>query len=98
MQIQVISGEEATGKTRKLRAIEAALLGAGKEASIIHAESYAAEGLLRIMEVRVHKGQRTLMVDDCTRQQIDAVLEWQSTVEDDEQYNDLIVHLVRKVS
>lgn len=98
MQIQVITGEAATGKTRKLRAIEAALLGEGKEVSLIHAESYAASGLLRIMEVRVHKGQRTLLVDDCTRQQIDAVLEWQSTVEEDEQFKDLDVHLVRKAS
>lgn len=98
MQIQVITGEMATGKTTKLRAIEAELSGEGKDASIIHAESYAASGLLRIMEVRVNKGERTLLVDDCTRQQIDAVLEWQSAVEEDEQYEDLIVHLVRKAS
>lgn len=98
MQIQVITGEMATGKTTKLRTIEAALLSEGKDASIIHAESYAASGLLRIMEVRIHKGQRTLLIDDCTRQQIDAVLEWQSAVEEDDQYDDLIVHLVRKAS
>ncbi|MFJ7315075.1 hypothetical protein ACIQVE_20395 [Pseudomonas sp. NPDC098747] len=98
MQIQVITGEMATGKTRRLRAIEAAHLGQGEEVSLIHADAYAVSGLLRIMEVRVHTGQRTLLVDDCTRQQIDAVLEWQSAVEEDELFKELDVYLVRKVS
>lgn len=98
MHIQVITGNRATGKTKRLRNIEAQQHAKGNPASIIHADAYEERGLLAIMEVRVDRGERTLLVDDCSRAQIDEVLKWQTAVEEDERFKDLEIFLVRLAS
>ncbi|WIE52382.1 hypothetical protein [Pseudomonas sp. GM17] len=95
MHIQVITGDRATGKTTKLRKIEAQQQAKGNPVSIIHADAYEQKGLLAIMEVRVDRGERTLLVDDCSRAQINEVLKWQTAAEEDERLKDLEVFLVR---
>ncbi|WP_027615438.1 hypothetical protein [Pseudomonas sp. LAIL14HWK12:I9] len=61
----------------------------------IYADAYAAEGLLEILEVRVARGERGILVMDCTRAQVQAVLEW-SSCDDDGQLQDLEIFLVRR--
>jgi hypothetical protein len=93
MHIQLITGQ---GKTARLQALLADLQASGKEARIIEANVYTAEGLRSIMDVVASGGQRTLLVDDCSAEQIEAVLMWQSDADEDDQLDDLEIHLVRK--
>ena len=96
MQIQVITNNNGTGKTTKLRLIEAQQLAEGKQAGIIHADAYSHQGLLGIMEVRLERGERTLLVDDCSNKQIEEVLQWQEEAAGNEQLKGLVIHLVRQ--
>ena len=96
MQIQVFMGNAGDGKTSKLQAVQDRLDFAGESAPIIQAGAYAEDGLLEILEVRAAGGQREILVDDCSRQQILKVLEWQSCVEHEPNFDDLVIHLARK--
>ncbi|GAB5342626.1 hypothetical protein [Pseudomonas fluorescens] len=96
MQIQVFMGSAGDGNTSKLQAVQDRLELAGVCASIIHAGAYGEDGLLEILEVRAVGGQRAILVDDCSRQQILRVLEWQSCIEHEPYFDDLVIHLARK--
>lgn len=96
MQVQVITGDAGTGKTTKLRSIEAQQLAEGRQAGIIHADAYSHHGLLAIMEVRLERGERTLLVDDCSSKQIEEILQWQKEAAGNERFKDLAIHLVRR--
>jgi hypothetical protein len=96
MQVQVFIGNAGDGKTSKLQEIQDQLVAAGHVAPIIQAGAYAEEGLLQILEVRAAGGQREILVDDCSRLQILKVLEWRSCTEDDPNFDDLVIHLVRQ--
>ncbi|MCP1489352.1 hypothetical protein J3D48_005665 [Pseudomonas fluorescens] len=96
MQIQVLMGNAGDGKTSKLQAVQNRLEFVGECAPIIQAGAYGEEGLLQILEVRAAAGQREILVDDCSRQQILRVLEWQSCVEHEPDYDGLVIHLARK--
>ncbi|KPB75048.1 Uncharacterized protein AC507_3154 [Pseudomonas syringae pv. maculicola] len=50
------------------------------------------------MEVRANRGKHEIFVLDCSREQIQVVLEWQSETEDLVDLEDLVIHLVRKDS
>ncbi|WP_455917385.1 hypothetical protein [Pseudomonas cerasi] len=58
--------------------------------------AYGEDGLLEILEVRAAGGQREILVDDCSRQQILRVLEWQSCSEHEPKFDGLVIHLARK--
>ena len=62
---------------------------------IVHAEAYAAEGLQGILEVLAARGEREIMVLDCSRAHVQAVLEW-SSCHDEGQFEDLEIYLVRR--
>lgn len=96
MQVQVITGNAGTGKTTTLRSIEAQQLAEGKPAAIIYAEAYSHRGLLIALEVRLERGERTLLVDDCSSKQIEEVLQWQKEAAGNERFKDLAIHLVRR--
>lgn len=96
MQIQVFMGNAGDGKTNKLQAVQNRLEFVGESAPIIQAGAYGEEGLLQILEVRAAAGQREIVVDDCSRQQILKVLEWQSCVEHDPNFDGLVIHLARQ--
>ena len=96
MQIQVFIGNAGDGKTSKLQAVHDRLDFTGESAPIIQAGAYGEDGLLKILEVRAAGGQREILVDDCSRQQILRVLEWQSRVEDEPHFDGLVIHLARK--
>ena len=96
MQIQVLMGNAGDGKTNKLQSVQDRLDFAGQSAPIIQAGAYGEEGLVQILEVRAAAGQREILVDDCSRQQILRVLEWQSCVEHEPDFDSLVIHLARK--
>jgi hypothetical protein len=96
MQIQVFMGNADDGRTNKLQSVQDRLDFAGQSAPIIQAGAYGEEGLLQILEVRAAAGQREILVDDCSRQQILRVLEWQSCVEHEPNFDSLVIHLARK--
>lgn len=96
MQIQVFLGNAGDGKTNKLQEIIDRLDALGESQPVIQAGAYGEEGLLQILEVRAAGGQREILVDACSPQQILSVLEWQSCTEEDPKYVDLIIHLARR--
>jgi hypothetical protein len=96
MQIQVFMGNAGDGQTNKLQSVQDRLDLAGQSAPIIQAGAYAEEGLLQMLEVRAAAGQREILVDDCSRQQILRVLEWQSCLEHEPDFDGLVIHLARK--
>lgn len=96
MQIQVFMGNAGDGNTSKLQSVQDRLDFIGESAPIIQAGAYGENGLLEILEVRAAGGQREILVDDCSRQQILKVLEWQSCVEHEPDYEGLVIHLARK--
>jgi hypothetical protein len=96
MQIQVFLGNAGDGKTNKLQEIIDRLDALGESQPVIQAGAYGEEGLLQILEVRAAGGQREILVDACSPQQILSVLEWQSCTEEDPKYADLIIHLARQ--
>ncbi|WP_339495374.1 hypothetical protein [Pseudomonas sp. RA_105y_Pfl2_P56] len=96
MQIQVFLGNAGDGNTSKLQETFDHLTVLGKSQPLIQAGAYGEEGLLQILEVRAAGGQREILVEDCSRQQILRVLEWQSCTEDDPDYADLVIHLARR--
>ncbi len=92
MQIQVIANPENTDVVNDLyRRI-------GKETGrpAVSAGAYGAHGLVTILWVRAEGGQREILVMDCDRDQIQAVLEWRSEMEESVEFDDLVIHLVRK--
>ncbi|WP_273822723.1 hypothetical protein [Pseudomonas asplenii] len=92
MQIQLVGSKQGRAH---LRDVQSSLEFAGIEARIIDADAYSAAGLLEIVEVQVARGDRHLLVSNCSSAQVYAVLEWQSC-DDDELLKDLEIHLVRK--
>lgn len=96
MQIQIFMGNAGDGNTSKLQEIQNRLEGIGESQPIIQAGAYGVDGLLQILEVRAAGGQREILVDACSPQQILSVIEWQSCTEEDPKYADLIIHLARQ--
>jgi hypothetical protein len=96
MQIQVFMDNADDGKTSKLQGVQDRLEFTGESAPIIQAGAYGEDGLLENLEVRAAGGQREILVDDCSRQQILRVLEWQSCVEHKPDFDGLVIHLARK--
>ncbi|MDD1010607.1 hypothetical protein M5G27_24340 [Pseudomonas shahriarae] len=96
MQIQIFMGIAGDGNTSKLQEIQNRLEGIGESQPVIQAGAYGVDGLLQILEVRAAGGQREILVDACSPQQILSVIEWQSCTEEDPKYADLIIHLDRQ--
>jgi hypothetical protein len=48
-----------------------------------------------VLEAQAVDGQREILVDFCTRTQIQQVLEWRSCVEHDPSFDDLVIYLAR---
>lgn len=96
MQIQVFMGNAGDGNKSKLQEIQNQLEGIGESQPVIQAGAYGVDGLLQILEVRAAGGQREILVDACSSQQILSVIEWQSCTEEDPKYADLIIHLARQ--
>lgn len=95
MQIQVISDRDRNNAIDEIRRLNTAMAQFGDEGRTVFAEAYGAAGLVDALEIRANRGHREVLVMDCTRQQVQAVLEWQACDEEGS-LEDLVIHLVRK--
>lgn len=95
MDIHVINSDWKTEAPDLMGFVIARLPAAVGAAPYIHADAYATNGLLEILEVRVARGERGILVMDCTRAQVQAVLEW-GTCDDENLLKDLEIFLVRR--
>lgn len=95
MHIQVITGEGPNGATKQLKHLKELHEWIGEATQLVHAEAYSAAGLAEILEVRSATEQE-LLVLECSREQIQAVLEWQSATDEVVEFENLLLHLVRK--
>lgn len=98
MQVQVIAGDSPDSRENVLRHIKQLEDYLIDKSTPIHAEAYDAKGLLEILEVRAANGEREILVLDCRREQIQAVLEWQSATDEVIEFESLVLHLVRQLS
>lgn len=96
MQIQVMSASRPDDTSAPVGFVKAGLKETSNGYPIVHADAYAVDGLLGILEVRAARGEREILAMGCSREQIQAVLEWQSETEDLVDLDDLVIHLVRK--
>ncbi|MDF5776551.1 hypothetical protein [Pseudomonas syringae] len=95
MQIQVMS-EPLNVAVDPISVVIAGLKRTEHGYPVVHADAYAVGGLLEILDVRASRGEREMMVLQCSREQIQAVLEWQSETDEVVDLEDLIIHLVRR--
>lgn len=96
MQIQVVAGaDRRDGKSLQDRVSQLLSELGNDHRKTVQAEAYGTNGLVDILEVRATDGQREILVLNCSRLQIQAVLEWRSCTEDTNEFEDLVLHLVR---
>ncbi|MCH5551395.1 hypothetical protein L6227_19175 [Pseudomonas syringae pv. syringae] len=96
MQIQVISELPLDPAVDPVSMVIAGLKRTEHGYPVVHADAYAVDGLLEILDVRAAQGEREMMVLQCSREQIQAVLEWQLEAEDAVDLEDRIIHLARR--
>ena len=95
MHIQLIVEGDQDNASEEIRRINAVMVQLGYEGRTVFAEAYGADGLIQILEVRATGGQSEIFVMECSREQVQAVLEWQSC-NDQGEFEDLVIYLVRK--
>lgn len=95
MHLQVITGDGQNGETNRLRLLKGLKGWLGETSQTVHAEAYGAAGLIEILEVRAAT-EPEILVMECSREQIQAVLEWQSATDEVVEFENLLLHLVRK--
>jgi hypothetical protein len=95
MHIQLIVDQQQGHAIEEIRRINAVMVQLGYEGRTVFAEAYGADGLVQILEVRACGGQSEIFVMECSREQVQAVLEWQSC-NDAGEFENLVIHLVRK--
>lgn len=96
MQIQIIASTDRNDAKGLQERVSELLSELGNDhRKTVQADAYGANGLVDILEVRATDGQREIMVLNCSRLQIQAVLDWQSCVEDADEFEDLVLYLVR---
>jgi hypothetical protein len=95
MHVQVITGDGEKGETNRLRHLKELKAWFNESGKIVHAEAYDPAGLVAILEVRA-ASDKEILVLECSREQIQAVLEWQSATDEAVEFENLLLHLVRK--
>jgi hypothetical protein len=96
MQIQIVAGTDRSDEKSLQDRVSQLLSELGNDhRKTVQADAYGANGLVDILEVLATDGQREILVLNCSRLQIQAILDWQSCTEDTNEYEDLVLHLVR---
>lgn len=95
MHVQVITGHGQQGETNRLRHLKELKDWMSESGEIVHAEAYDSTGLIAILEVRAASATEILALE-CSREQIEAVLVWQSATDEVVEFENLLLHLVRK--
>jgi uridine kinase len=96
MQVQIITGDQCSGKTTRLRAIQAELKDHGIEAPIIVGEHCTTPFFIKRIADQAMAGDKQFLADDCTRIQIQAVMELKARGIHSGIPSDFVVHLVRQ--
>ncbi|AZD95305.1 MULTISPECIES: hypothetical protein [Pseudomonas] len=96
MQVQVITGEMATGKTTRLRAIQAELERQGLPAEIHVGANCTTPYFVNLVRDQAMAGAKHFLADDCTQFQIKAVMELKSQGLHSGIPSDFVLHLVRQ--
>jgi len=91
MQLHVITGSRKTGKTKRLRAVQAELKSQGINASIVTGNACTTPYLVDQIKRSAESGACHFLADDCTREQIKAVQRQEPNLSDD-----ITVYLVRQ--
>lgn len=96
MQIQIVSGTDHSDATSLQDRVSKLFSELGNDhRKTVQADAYGANGLVDILEVRATDGQREIIVLNYSRLQVQAVLDWQSCIEDTNEFEDLVLYLVR---
>lgn len=95
MRIHVISGPMASGKTTKVRAIQTKLEQQGFNPSIITASHITSQSLIRTI-ARQFDRCLTVLVDDCSQEQIESIFHWRERTERSGEFSDVVIHLVKQ--
>jgi len=96
MQVQIITGDQGTGKITRLHAIQAKLKGQGIEAPIMVGEHCTTPFFINQIADKAKAGEKQFLADDCTRFQIQAVMELKARGIHSGIPSDFVVHLVRQ--
>lgn len=95
MDIHVINSDWKAEAPDLMGFVTARLKSSTDGVPYVFADAYATQGLLEILEVRVARGERGILVMDCSQAQVQAVLEW-GTCDDEDLLKDLEIFLVRR--
>lgn len=95
MRIHVISGPMASGKTTKLRTIQTKLEQQGFHPLVISAPAATPQALVRTIAQQFGRCL-TVLVDDCSQEQIEAIFHWYEKTERNGQFSDVVIHLVKQ--
>lgn len=96
MQVQVISGPRMTGKTTRLRAIQAELKRQGLPVKIHQGASCTTPYFVNLVRDQAMAGAKHFLADDCTQFQIKAVMELRAQGLHSGIPSDFVLHLVRQ--
>lgn len=96
MQLQVITGHMASGKTTKLRAIQSELASQGIDAPIVVGANCTTPYFLNQLTERAMAGATHFLADDCTRAQIKAVHDLRARGINSGLPEYLVIHLVQQ--
>lgn len=95
MHVQVIATGGQNGATNRQRHLEELREWFGESSKVIHAEAYAPNDLIKILEVSAATDYEILVLE-CNAEQIVGVLLWQTEIEEVAELENVLVHLVRK--
>lgn len=95
MRINLISGPAATGKTTKLRAIQTELEQQGFHPLVISGPAATTQALVRTIAQQLGRCL-TVLVDDCSQEQIEAINHWKAKTDRDGQFADVVIHLAKR--
>jgi thymidylate kinase len=96
MQVQVITGGQATGKTTQLLAIQAELQAQGIEAPILVGQHWTTPYFVNLITEKAMTGAKHFLADDCTQFQIKAAMNLKAQGIHSGIPSDFVVHLVRQ--
>jgi len=94
MQIEIMSGSRTDDASDLIGFVIAGLKQTEHGMPIVQAGAYAIAGLIEILEVRAARGEREILVQWASREQIQAVLAWSRKPEYRHELEDLLIHLM----
>ncbi|MEO8644619.1 hypothetical protein [Pseudomonas sp.] len=97
MQIKLITGPMASGKTTKLRAIQARLKKNGQESRLlVGTDAFDVKPFVRAVTQQIAQGHRTVLADDCSPEQIRAIRTLKQQYDEHGAHDEVVIHLVRR--